>query len=53
MKFEHVHVRIYLTFERYWYEIRDVLVPILHGGRFMKREIYGSTVLSGHESSAA
>ena len=28
MKFD--YVRISLTREKYWYEIRDVLVPILH-----------------------
>ena len=39
------YVRISLTREKYWYEIRDVLVPILHalwgmGYQFFKREIY-------------
>ena len=28
MKFD--YVRISITREKYWYEIRDVLVPILH-----------------------
>ena len=41
MKFD--YVRISLTREKYWYEIRDVLVPILHGVKFTKCEIYGST----------
>ena len=43
MKFD--YVRISLTREKYWYEIRDVLVPVLHGVKFTKCEIYGSTVL--------
>ena len=39
------YVRISLTREKYWYEIRDVLVPILHtvlgiGTNFSRREIY-------------
>ena len=35
------HVRISLTREKYWYEIRDVLVPILHiGTNSSRREIY-------------
>ena len=38
------------TFVRYWYEIRDIMVPILHlpilhDVKFTKCEIYGSTVL--------
>ena len=47
------NVRIFLTHVRYWYESRDILVPILHAGvelvpiihgvKFMKCEIYGST----------
>ena len=51
MKFD--YVRISLTRGKYWYEIRDVLVPILqrckelvpilHGVKFTKCEIYGST----------
>ena len=41
MKFD--YVRISLTLEKYWYEICDVLVPILHGVKFTKVEIYGST----------
>ena len=41
MKFD--NVRISLTSERYWYEIRDVLVPILHGVKFTKCKIYDST----------
>ena len=40
------YMRISLTREKYWYEIRDVLVPILHGVKFTKCEIYGSTRLS-------
>ena len=43
MKFD--YVRISLTREKYWYEIRDVLVPILHalwgiGTNSSRREIY-------------
>ena len=39
------YVRISLTCEKYWYEIRDVLVPILHivlgiGTNSSRREIY-------------
>ena len=30
----------------YWYEICDVLVPILHSVKFAKCEIYGSTKLA-------
>ena len=52
MKFD--YVRISLTHEKYWYNIRDVLVPILHarceelvpilhGVKITKCEIYGST----------
>ena len=46
MKFD--YVRISLSREKYWCEIRDVpircedLVPILHGMKFTKCEIYGS-----------
>ena len=32
---------------RSWYEICDVLVPILHSVKFTKYEICGSTVLKG------
>ena len=43
MKFD--YVRISLTREKYWYEIRDVVVPILHalwgiGTNSSRREIY-------------
>ena len=43
MKFD--YVRISLTREKYWYEIRDVLVPILHalwgiGTNSSRRQIY-------------
>ena len=43
MKFD--YVRISLAHEKYWYEIRDVLVPILHalcgiGTNSSRREIY-------------
>ena len=43
MKFD--YVRISLTGEKYWYEIRDVLVPILHAlwgldTNSSRREIY-------------
>ena len=31
---------------KYWYEICDVLVPILHSVKFAKCEICGSTQLS-------
>ena len=40
------YVRISLTRVKYWNEIRDVLVPILHGVKFTKCELYGSTRLS-------
>ena len=56
MKFD--YVRISLIREIYWYEIRDVLVPILpryeelvrifHGVIFTMCEIYGSTMLLCH-----
>ena len=36
------------TFVRYWYEIRDILVPILQDVKFTKCEICGSTVHGGH-----
>ena len=43
MKFDYVHISH--TREKYWYEIRDVLVPILHalwgiGTNASRREIY-------------
>ena len=40
------NVRNSHTFVRYWYEIRDILVPVLHGVKFTKCEICGSTMLS-------
>ena len=43
MNFE--NVRISLTRVRYWYEIRDILVPILHGVKLTNCEIYGSIEL--------
>ena len=30
---------------KYWYEIRDILVPVFHGVIFAKCEICGSTML--------
>ena len=43
MKFDYVGIS--LTREKYWYEIRDVLVPVLHelwgiGTNSSRREIY-------------
>ena len=40
MKFD--SIRISLICERYWFEIRDVLVPTFHGVKSTKCEIYGS-----------
>ena len=42
-----------LTGEKYWYEIRDVLVPILHmlwgiGTNSSRCEIYGSTLVGSY-----
>ena len=45
MKFD--YVRISHTHRKYWYQIRDVLVPILHGVKYSKCEIYGSTQVIG------